>query len=91
MSLIHSTAVIDPKAQIDSSVTIGPYSIIGPHVKIGAGTSIGAHCVIEGRTAIGNNNQIFQFNSLGAIPQDKKYNGEPTQLQIGNGNTIREF
>lgn len=91
MSLIHSTAVIDPKAQLDSSVIVGPYSIIGPHVKIGAGTSIGAHCVIVGRTTIGENNQIFQFNSLGAIPQDKKYNGEPTQLQIGNGNTIREF
>jgi len=91
MSLIHSTAVIDPKAQIDSSVTIGPYSIIGPHVKIGAGTSIGAHCVIEGRTAIGNNNQIFQFNSLGAIPQDKKYNGEPTRLEIGDRNIFREY
>ncbi len=91
MSLIHPTAIVDPLADLDSSVKIGPYSIIGPSVKIGAGTQIGPHCVIEGHTTIGNDNQIFQFNSLGAIPQDKKYAGEPCELIIGNRNTIREF
>lgn len=90
-SLIHSTALIDPKAQLDSSVSVGPYSVIGPHVKIGAGTTVGPHVVIEGHTSIGEDNKIFQFTSLGAIPQDKKYAGEPCELIIGNGNTIREF
>lgn len=89
--LIHSTALIDPKAQLDSSVAVGPYTVIGPNVSIGAGTHVGAHCVIEGHTTIGQNNQIFQFNSLGAIPQDKKYAGEPCELRIGDRNTIREF
>lgn len=88
---IHPTALISPGASIDSSVDIGPYTTIGPHVQIGAGTSIGAHCVIEGHTEIGRDNRIFQFNSLGAIPQDKKYAGEPCQLVIGDGNTVREF
>lgn len=91
MTNIHSTAVIDPRAELDSSVTVGPYTVIGPHVKVGAGTSIGAHCVIEGHTTIGQDNRIFQFNSLGAIPQDKKYAGEPCELVIGNRNTVREF
>ncbi len=91
MSLIHPTAIIDPKAELDSSVRVGPYTVIGAHVQIGAGTSIGAHAVIEGRTTIGENNTIFQFASLGAVPQDKKYAGEPTRLIIGNNNTIREF
>lgn len=91
MTHIHSTALVDPQACLDSSVTVGPYTVIGPHVKIGAGTSVGAHCVIEGRTTIGRDNRIFQFNSLGAIPQDKKYAGEPCELVIGDRNTIREF
>jgi UDP-N-acetylglucosamine acyltransferase len=91
MSLIHSTAIIDPAAELDSSVCVGPYSVIGPHVRIGAGTTVGAHCVIEGHTTIGRDNRIFQFNSLGAIPQDKKYAGEPCELVIGDRNTIREF
>ena len=91
MSLIHPTALIAPQAQLDSSVSVGPYAVIGPHVRVGAGTSIGAHCVIEGHTTIGQNNQIFQFNSFGAIPQDKKYAGEPCELVIGDNNTIREF
>ncbi len=91
MSLIHPTAIIDPKAELDSSVRVGPYTVIGAHVQIGAGTSIGAHAVIEGHTTIGENNTIFQFASLGAVPQDKKYAGEPTRLIIGNNNTIREF
>jgi UDP-N-acetylglucosamine acyltransferase len=89
--LIHPTAVIDPKAQLDATVSVGPYSVIGPHVKIGAGTTVGPHVVIEGHTSIGQDNRIFQFTSLGAQPQDKKYAGEPCELIIGNGNTIREF
>ena len=88
---IHATALIDSSAQLDSSVTVGPYSIIGPHVRIGPGTTIGAHCVIENHTTIGADNQIFQFNSLGGVPQDKKYAGEPCELVIGDRNTIREF
>ncbi|MDR3452080.1 MAG: acyl-ACP--UDP-N-acetylglucosamine O-acyltransferase [Rhodoferax sp.] len=91
MTTIHPTALVDPRAELDSSVTVGPYTLIGPHVKVGAGTSIGAHCVIEGHTTIGQGNRIFQFNSLGAIPQDKKYTGEPCELLIGDRNTIREF
>ena len=91
MSLIHPTAIIDPKAELDSSVKVGAYTIIGPNVQIGAGSEIGPHAVIEGHTTIGENNRIFQFASLGAIPQDKKYRGEPTRLIIGNGNTLREF
>ncbi|TNF59315.1 MAG: acyl-ACP--UDP-N-acetylglucosamine O-acyltransferase [Burkholderiales bacterium] len=91
MASIHPTAVVDPAAEIDSSVSIGPYTVIGPHVRIGAGTTVGAHCVIEGHTSIGRDNRIFQFNSLGAIPQDKKYAGEPCELVIGDRNTIREF
>lgn len=91
MTIIHATALVDPAAELDSSVSVGPYSIIGPHVKIGAGTTIGPHVVIEGHTTIGCDNRIFQFASLGAIPQDKKYNDEPCELVIGNRNTIREF
>ncbi|PJC12802.1 MAG: acyl-[acyl-carrier-protein]--UDP-N-acetylglucosamine O-acyltransferase, partial [Comamonadaceae bacterium CG_4_9_14_0_8_um_filter_57_21] len=91
MTAIHATALVDPTAELDSSVSVGPYSIIGPHVKIGAGTTVGPHVVIEGHTTIGSDNRIFQFASLGAIPQDKKYAGEPSELVIGNRNTIREF
>ncbi|MEJ8809820.1 acyl-ACP--UDP-N-acetylglucosamine O-acyltransferase [Variovorax ureilyticus] len=91
MTLIHPTAIIDPAAQLDPTVSVGPYAVIGPHVRIGAGTTVGAHCVIEGRTTIGRDNQIFQFASLGAVPQDKKYAGEATELVIGDRNTIREF
>ena len=91
MTAIHATAIVDPAAELDSSVTVGPYTLIGPHVKVGAGTTIGPHCVLEGHTTIGCDNRIFQFNSLGAIPQDKKYAGEPCELVIGDRNTIREF
>jgi UDP-N-acetylglucosamine acyltransferase len=89
--LIHPTALIDPAAKLDSTVSVGPYTVIGPKVTMGAGTSVGAHCVIEGRTTIGKDNRIFQFNSLGATPQDKKYAGEDCELVIGDRNTIREF
>ncbi len=91
MANIHPTAIVDPQAKLAESVTVGPYTIIGPHVSIGEGTTVGAHCVIEGHTAIGRDNHIFQFASLGAAPQDKKYAGEPTRLVIGDRNTIREF
>jgi UDP-N-acetylglucosamine acyltransferase len=91
MSAIHATAIIDPKAELDSSVTVGPYTVIGPHVRIGSGTTVGPHVVIEGHTTIGSDNRIFQFSSLGAIPQDKKYADEPCELVIGDRNTIREF
>jgi UDP-N-acetylglucosamine acyltransferase len=91
MSRIHPTAVIEAGAELDSSVEVGAYSVIGAHVRIGAGTKVGPHVVIEGHTTIGRDNQIFQFGSLGAAPQDKKYAGEPTRLEIGDRNTIREF
>ncbi len=91
MHKIHPTAIVDPKAELDSTVTVGPYTVIGPDVQVDAGSTIASHCVIEGHTRIGRDNRIFQFNSLGAIPQDKKYAGEPCQLVIGHRNTIREF
>jgi UDP-N-acetylglucosamine acyltransferase len=91
MAQIHPTAIVDAGAELDAGVVIGPYTVIGPDVRIGAGTSVGPHCVIEGRTTIGRDNRIFQFNSLGAMPQDMKYRGEPTELRIGDRNTIREF
>jgi UDP-N-acetylglucosamine acyltransferase len=91
MADVHPSALVDPSAQLDDSVSVGPFTTIGPHVKIASGTRIGSHCVIEGRTTIGRDNQIFQFNSLGAIPQDKKYAGEPCELIIGDRNVIREF
>lgn len=91
MANIHPTAIVDPKAELDSSVTVGAYTLIGPHVRIGAGTSVGSHCVIEGHTTIGADNRIHPFCSLGAAPQDKKYAGEPTELHIGDRNLIREF
>ena len=91
LSNIHSTAVVDSRAELDSSVTVGPYTVIGPHVKIAAGTTVGPHCVIEGHTRIGRDNRIFQFVSLGSANQDKKYAGEPCELIVGNRNTIREY
>ncbi|SIN76615.1 acyl-[acyl-carrier-protein]--UDP-N-acetylglucosamine O-acyltransferase [Sulfurivirga caldicuralii] len=90
MALIHPTALIDPKAQLDEGVRVGPYSIINGDVHIGAGTIVGPHVVIQGPTRIGEDNHFYQFGSIGAAPQDKKYHGEPTRLVIGNGNTFRE-
>ena len=89
--MIHPTAIVSPGAEIAEDVDIGPYAVIGAHVTIGPGSSIGPHTVVSGHTRIGAANRIFQFVSLGEIPQDKKYGGEPTRLEIGNGNTIREF
>jgi len=91
MTRIHPTAIIDKGAELHETVEIGAYSVIGPHVRINRGSKVGAHCVIEGHTSIGADNHIFQFNSLGAVPQDKKYAGEPCELIIGDRNTIREF
>jgi len=88
---IHSTAIIDPKAELADDVIVGAFTTIGPNVKIDSGTTIASHVVINGHTTIGKHNQIFQFSSLGEAPQDKKYQGEPTQLEIGDHNTIREF
>jgi len=91
MATIHPTAIVEPGAQLGENVSVGPYAIVREHVRIGEGTSIGPHCVIEGHTSIGRDNRILQFCSIGAMPQDKKYAGEPTRLEIGERNTIREF
>jgi len=90
-SSIHATALIDPSARVAEDVEVGAFAVIGAGVEIGAGTVIGPHAVIEGPTRIGAQNQIFQFASVGAAPQDKKYNGEPTRLEVGDRNIIREF
>ncbi len=89
--MIDSRAVIDPKAELDEGVTIGPFAVIGSGVRIGKGTSVGPHTVIQGRTTIGVENRIYQFASIGEAPQDKKYAGEDTRLEIGDRNHIREF
>lgn len=89
--MIDPRAVIDPAAELDEDVCVGPFSIIGPGVRIGRGCRIGPHVVIKGPTTIGADNQIFQFASIGEIPQDKKYGGEDTRLEIGDRNVIREY
>ena len=91
MSRIHPSAIVDVGAEIASDVEIGAYTVISAGVRIGVGSRIGPHCVIEGPTVIGCGNRIWQFTSLGAAPQDKKYAGEATRLEIGDNNTIREF
>ncbi|MBT9567036.1 MAG: acyl-ACP--UDP-N-acetylglucosamine O-acyltransferase [Thiobacillus sp.] len=91
MPKIHPTALVDAGAQLADDVEIGPYSVIGAQVTIGSGTTVGAHAVITGHTSIGEHNRIFHFVSLGEAPQDKKYAGEPTRLEIGDHNVIREF
>ncbi|MBV2265349.1 MAG: acyl-ACP--UDP-N-acetylglucosamine O-acyltransferase, partial [Thauera sp.] len=89
--MIHPTAIVHPGAKLGAKVSVGAYSLIGEHVEIDEGTRIGPHVVIEGHTRIGRDNEIFQFCSIGASPQDKKYDAEPTRLEIGDRNTIREF
>lgn len=89
--MIHKTAIIDAKAELDAGVEIGPYCIIGPQVKIAKNTRLAPHVVIDGWTKIGEGCRIFQFASLGAIPQDLKYKGEESWVILGNNNTIREF
>ncbi|MDR0996812.1 MAG: acyl-ACP--UDP-N-acetylglucosamine O-acyltransferase [Zoogloeaceae bacterium] len=88
---IHPTAIVHPEAKIGEDVEIGPFSTVGAHVEIGDRTTVASHVVLTGHTRIGRDNRIFQFSSLGEIPQDKKYAGEPTRLEIGDRNTIREF
>jgi UDP-N-acetylglucosamine acyltransferase len=89
--MIDAHAVVSPRAQLGAGVTVGAFAVIGPDVVIGDRTTVGAHAIIEGPTRIGADNQIFQFASIGAAPQDKKYQGEPTQLTIGDRNVFREF
>lgn len=89
--MIHPTAIIDAQAKLAADVEVGPYSIIGPNVEIGVGTKIGPHVVIQGPCKVGQNNRIFQFASVGEMPQDLKYHGEDSVLEIGDHNTIREF
>lgn len=89
--MIHPTAVVDPGAELGADVQVGPYAVIGPAVRIGDGTRVGPHAVIVGPTTIGRDNRIYQFASIGDDPQDKKYAGETTRLEIGDRNTIREF
>ena len=91
MAQIHPTALVDPSASVAPDATIGAFTVIGPHVVVGARTSIGSHCVIEGHTTIGEDNRIYSHNAIGGPPQDKKYAGEPTRLELGDRNTIREF
>jgi UDP-N-acetylglucosamine acyltransferase len=89
--MIHPTAIVHSGARLAKNVEVGPYTVIGEHVEIGEGCTIGAHAVITGHTRIGMNNRIFHHATLGEAPQDKKYAGEPTRLEIGDDNTIREF
>ncbi|CAM4093571.1 acyl-ACP--UDP-N-acetylglucosamine O-acyltransferase [Kerstersia similis] len=88
---IHPTAQVDSRAELADGVSIGAFSIIGPNVRIGEGTSIGPHCIVDGLTTIGRNNRFYRFCSIGGEPQDKKYANEPTRLEIGDGNTVREY
>ncbi len=89
--MIHPSAIVERGARLAAGVSVGPYSIVGAQVEIGEGSSIGPHVVLEGRTRIGRGNRIWQFASIGAPPQDKKYGGEDTAVEIGDGNTIREY
>ena len=89
--MIDSRAVIDPEAELDSDVEVGPFAVIGPHVRVGRGSRIGAHAVLDGHTTLGEACQVFSHVAVGTIPQDLKYRGEPTLLEIGDRTTIREF
>lgn len=91
MAQVHPTAVVDGGAELALTVRVGPYAVIGPGVRIGEGTEIGPHCVIDGPTTIGRDNRIHAHAVIGGAPQDMKYRGEPTALEIGDRNTIREF
>lgn len=88
---IHPTALVDRKAKLASGVTVGPYCIIGPDVEVGQDTEFGPHCVVDGHTVVGRDNTFYRFCSVGGMPQDKKYAGEPTRLEIGDGNMFREY
>jgi UDP-N-acetylglucosamine acyltransferase len=88
---VHPTAIIHPRALVSSRVTVGPYSLIGENVEVGEDTEVMSHAVIDGRTRMGKNNRVFPYASIGLAPQDLKYRGEPTRVEIGDGNSIREF
>jgi UDP-N-acetylglucosamine acyltransferase len=89
--MIHPTAIVQPGARLAPGVEVGPYAVVGPQVEVGERTWIGAHVVLDGRTRIGRANRIFPFASIGGPPQDKKYRGEDSAVEIGDGNTIREY
>ena len=91
MSRVHPTAIVDARAEIDGDVEIGPYCVIGAGVRIGKGSRVHSHAVITGRTTLGEGNVVFPFATIGDTPQDLKYKGEPSELLIGNRNTIREY
>ena len=91
MTRLHPTAIVDSRAELDSEVEVGPYSVIGPGVKIGKGSKIHSHVAIQGRTTLGEHNTVFPFATVGSAPQDLKYRGEPSELLIGDRNTVREY
>ena len=91
MTRLHPTAIVDSRAELDSEVEVGPYSVIGPGVKIGKGSKIHSHVAIQGRTTLGQHNIVFPFATVGSAPQDLKYRGEPSELIIGDRNTVREY
>jgi UDP-N-acetylglucosamine acyltransferase len=91
MSKVHPTAIVDPRAELNHDVEVGPYCVVGAGVKIGKGSMLQSHVVIQGRTTLGEGNMIFPFATVGSAPQDLKYKGEPSELIIGNRNTIREY
>jgi len=91
MSKVHPTAIVDPRAELDRDVEIGPYCVVGAGVNIGKGSLLQSHVVVQGRTTLGEGNIIFPFASVGSVPQDLKYKGEPSELIVGNRNTIREY
>ena len=91
MPTVHPTAIVDPQATLEEAVVVGPYTVIGPHVRVGAHTSLGAHCVLDGYTTVGAHCEIFTGAVIGSIPQDLKYEGEKSELLIGDRNRIREY
>ncbi len=88
---VHPTAVISDGAKLDANVEVGPYAIIGPNVRLGFGTTVGAHAVLDGHTTLGRENRVFPHAAVGLVPQDLKYKGEPTSLEVGDQNIFREF
>ena len=88
---VHPSAIIHPRAQLAGDVVVGPYSLVGENVEIGEGTQVMSHAIIDGHTRLGKKNRVFPYASIGLAPQDLKYNGEPTRVEIGDGNSIREF
>jgi UDP-N-acetylglucosamine acyltransferase len=91
MARIHPSALVDPRAELAADVEVGPFAVIGPEVVVGAGTTIGAHACVTGRTTLGERNRIYPFTTIGDVPQDRKYGGEPTATAIGSDNVIREY